>query len=71
MTRYVIISGKWYDLLYSGSCEIRPFMSVPSSAGVDRLYCIKNGNQQDMCDSLDMDTRGEKTGRKAKDNLEK
>ena len=32
---------------------------------------IKSGNQQDMCDSLDMDTRGEKTGKKAKDNLEK
>ena len=31
----------------------------------------KNGNQQDICDSLDMDTRGEKTGKKAKDNLEK
>ena len=24
-----------------------------------------------MCDSLNMDTRGEKTGRKAKDDLEK
>ena len=31
--------GRFDDLLYSGSCEIRPFQSVPCSAGVDRLYC--------------------------------
>ena len=32
---------------------------------------IKNGNKQDMCDSLDMDSRGEKKRVGRPDNLEK